>query len=154
MASITIPGGTITSTEVSSTADLNGKQVRSHYGKDSRQVNGSNVAAKTEVIHTAKAAGSVTAFKVAVVTAPTGGDLAFTADLQKSTGGGAFATILSAVVTINSTKTDRSVTAGTVSSAAYSAGDIFQIVYAVTGSTGSQGQGALAEAFFEEQYST
>lgn len=67
MASITIPGGTITSTEVSSTADLNGKQVRSHYGKDSRQVNASNVAAKTEAVHTAKAAGSVTAFKVAVV---------------------------------------------------------------------------------------
>jgi len=147
---IPIPSGSITEAALKSTFRLPAAKGIHHFGKEHRQLGGADVAAKTDLIHIASYAGSVVAFKVVTITAPTGGDKAFTVDLKKSTGGGAVATILSAVVTVNSTSTSLVVQSGTISSADYVAGDIFEVVVAVSGSTGSQGQGVIAEAFFDE----
>lgn len=145
-----LPAGCVGNSEVATNAGISASKLIHEISKCSPKASGTDVTAGTEMIHTAKGSGSISAFKVAVDTAPTGGDKAYTVDLKKSTGAGAFATVLSAVVTVNSSSTTRTVYSGTVSSATYAAGDIFEVVWAVSGSTGSQGQGALAEVFFEE----
>ncbi len=148
---IYLPAGCLDATHPASATKFNASNVIHHFGKDHRQASGSDVASKTELVHVASYAGTINGFKVGISVAPTGGDKQYTVDLQKSTGGGAFASILSAVVTIDSGKSDRSVTAGTISSPTYAAGDIFQVVVTASGTTGSQGQGVVCEAFFQEQ---
>jgi hypothetical protein len=150
MSTLYIPAGSITNAEIASSAAIGAGKVVQEFARDSRQANGADVASKTELIHTARAAGTIGALKVALTTAPTGGNKKFTVDLQKSTGGGAFATVLSAVVDIDNTDTSLTVVSGTLAASAYVSGDIFAIVWTASGTTGNQGQGAIAEVFFEE----
>ena len=87
-------------------------------------------------------------------TAPAGGgDKKWTVDVKKSTGAGAFATVLSAVVTIDTTSVDRRLQVGALSTAAiaYVDGDLFQVVVTATGATGSQGQGGCVTLWLDEQ---
>jgi hypothetical protein len=115
------------------------------------QAAGADVATKTEPCHAAHADGTLEAVDIFVTTAPTGGDKAFTVDFQKSTGGGAFATMFSAVVTINSSKTAKTVYPATLAAGVtYVAGDVFQWVITASGSTGSQGQGLCCVAKLRE----
>ena len=65
--------------------------------------------------------------------------------------GGAFATVLSAVLTFSSTDSDRGTESGVVSSAAYNSGDTFRVVVTASGSTGSQGDGMACTALYDEQ---
>lgn len=104
---------------------------------------GSDVADKTIPIHHFAYAGKVVAVNVVPYTAPTGGDKAYTVDIQKGNQGSAPSTILSSVVTINSSDANRQVNAATLSSSPTScaAGDILVAIIDATGSTGSQGQG-------------
>lgn len=100
------------------------------------------VAAVTKTLGTIHYTGEVVEVSVFPVTAPTGGDLAFTVDIKKSTGAGAFATILTGVVTVNSSSTSRTVQFATLSGTpALVRGDALQVVIAVSGSTGTQGAG-------------
>jgi hypothetical protein len=151
MSTLYIPAGSITDAEIASNADIGAAKVIHEIAVFADQVPGTAVVAATRVVHVARAAGTIAAFKIGVITAPTGGDKAYTVDLQKSTGTGAFASVLSAAYTVNSSSADKtaySATLGTTTT--YVAGDIFEIVIAVSGSTGTQGQGVIAEAFFEE----
>lgn len=147
---IAIPAGSLTDDAIAANAAIAAAKLVQEITGKAAQNGGADVAAATVPIHAAYKAGTVVGFRVALLAAPTGGDKAFTVDLKKSTGGGAFATILSAVVTIDNSKANNTTYSGTVSSGAYSAGDIFQVVIAVSGSTGSQGQGVIAEAIFHE----
>ncbi len=93
---------------------------------------------------------NLASFKVFNSTAPTG-DRSFTVDLQKSTGGGAFATILSAVITRNSSDTDRTTETATISNAALIAGDVLRVVVAYTaGTTGTVPLGVAAQIMVEQ----
>lgn len=111
---------------------------------------GSVVATATADVFIATEVCNLASFKVFNSTAPTGGDKAFTVDLQKSTGGGAFATILSAVITRNSSDTDRTTETATISSAALIAGDVLRVVVTASGSTGTQGSGVTAQIMVEQ----
>ena len=119
--------------------------------KTYQQSPGADVAAATSYFYTAAASGTLSGVDVFVDTAPAGGDKHFTVDVKKSSGGGAFATVLTAVVNISSTTSTRSVTAATIASGPYSAGDTFQIVLTPAGSSGSQGQGLLVTGTFDEE---
>ncbi len=111
---------------------------------------GTNVVAVSKIVHIAGGAGVVSAIVVTPSTAPTGGDLKWTVDVLKSTGGGAFATILPAVVSIDNTVADFRGIAVEVSTLTYADGDLLQIVVAVSGSTGSQGQGGEITLWLDE----
>jgi hypothetical protein len=150
MSTLYIPAGSITNTELATNAAIAASKAVHHFAKHYGQDNGADVASKTHLLHAAKTAGVLAAVEVAVSTAPTGGDKKFTVDVQKSTGGGAFATMLSAVVTIDSGKSNFSVTAGTISGASYAAGDILEVIVTASGSTGSQGQGLSVDAYLQE----
>lgn len=80
----------------------------------------------------------------------TGGDRTVNVDLQKSTGGGAFATILSATIQFTSADTIRTVKAGSLSSTSLVAGDLLQIVVTVAGAAGNQAQGLTVMVDIQE----
>lgn len=102
------------------------------------------VAAVTQTLESIHYVGEVVEVSVFPITAPTGGDLAFTVDVKKSTGAGAFATILSSVETVDSGSADRTAQYATLSGTPTLArGDALQVVIATSGSTGSQGVGVV-----------
>lgn len=105
------------------------------------QASGADVASASVPVHICKEAGSLVAVEVMAVTAPTGGNKQFTVDVQRGNQAGAFSSLLSAVVTIDSSKADRQVVAGSISTSALADGDTLRVVVAASGSTGSQGQG-------------
>lgn len=119
--------------------------------QSSRQLEGTAVVARTEPIYVATGAGTIESFRCHVPVAPVGGTTGFTVDLEKSTGGGAYASILSAVITVNDSNTaDRETEVGALSANSFVAGDAFRVVWALVGSGGTQAQGALAQADFIE----
>jgi hypothetical protein len=147
---IYIPGGNITNAEVSDTAAIAASKLVHHFIARHSQGVGTAVVTSTEVIHVAKAAGTVAALRIGVVTAPTGGNKQFTVDVKKSTGAGAFTSILSAAYAVDNTKANLTTYSGVIGTATYAAGDIFEIVVTASGSTGTQGWGVCANVFFQE----
>ena len=75
-----------------------------------------------------------------------------TVDLKKSSGGGAFASVLTAALVINSATAVRTAVAAVLDAAKddYAAGDVFEVVVSVSG-TGTQAQGLVVTVFFEER---
>lgn len=145
-----LPAGSVGDAHIDATDPLSTNKVTHQHAATYAQASGAVVADATQLFYIARATGTIAAMKVAIDTAPTGGDKAYTVDLKKSTGGGAFASILSAVVTVNSSSTSLSVVAGTLSTATYAASDIFEIVVDASGSTGTQGYGVCVLVEFEE----
>lgn len=92
------------------------------------------VATGTSRVFIALASGSVQQVAVSLDTVPTSSDTV-TIDVQKSTGGGAYATILSSTVLLNSSSVARTVYTGTISSASFIAGDILRVNYTVVGTS-------------------
>ena len=111
-----------------------------------------NVATETMPVHIVQGGtGEIVAFEVFPITAPTGSD-SYTVDLHKSTGAGAFATVLSAVVTMNSSDTDRTLNAATISAADLVDGDCLEVVIAIGSNT--TGKGVVCTVTLREDPST
>jgi hypothetical protein len=74
-----------------------------------------------------------------------GADRTITVDIQKSTGGGAFATVMTSTIDITNATTVRTAVAGVVAAGGLSLvdGDILQAVVTVAGAAGAQAQGLL-----------
>jgi len=116
-----------------------------------KQVAGADVASKSEVVHIARAAGTIVAVQVSAETAPTGGDKQFTVDLRKGSQSAAYATVLSAVVTYDDASTaDKQVLSGTLSTTTYAAGDQLKVIVTASGTTGSQGQDLCVTVWLRE----
>jgi hypothetical protein len=103
----------------------------------------STVAATIVPIHHFRKAGKIVAVNVVPYTAPTGGDLAYTVDVKLGNQATPPATVLTGVITINSSDANRQVNAGTLTSSPTNcaAGDFITAEVAVSGSTGTQGLG-------------
>ena len=114
-----------------------------------------DVVSASEPIHVGYGDGTIVAFWVTPDTVPTtvsaSCDLQYTVDLQRSTALGAFASILSAVITIDDGDVDKTRYAATLSATTYVTTDIFRVVVTVSGSTGNQGQGLVAEVVLYEE---
>lgn len=82
----------------------------------------------------------------------TGADRTVTIDFKKSTGGGAFATVLSSTIVFNNGSTALVDSAGTLASSSMVDGDLLQITVAVAGAAGNQAQGLACCAFYIEDY--
>ena len=119
--------------------------------KTYQQAGGADVVAASSYVYTAAAAGKLSGVDVFVDTPPAGGDKGYTLDVKKSTAGGAFTTVLSSLVTVNSSTSLRSVVAAVIASVAYVGGDSFKVDVALIGSTGSRGQGVLVTLTFDEE---
>lgn len=89
-----------------------------------------------------KANARVLDFEASITEAiATGADRTVTLDLQKSTGAGAFATILSSALAFNNGDTLRAVKTAAISSADLVDGDQLRFTVTVAGAAGAQAQG-------------
>ncbi len=152
-SSIDQPAGSIKNSHFSATASdrLAASKAVHQFAVAAEQKNGTDAVSETRIVHIAKGAGTVVDFQAVADAVPASGDKAASIDLQKSTGGGAFATLLTTPIVLNSSDTNRTPNTGTlVGSPTYAAGDLLAVVVTVSGSTGSQAQGLCARAMVQE----
>lgn len=140
---MTIPSGTITNDSVKSDAKIAGSKMQ-----QTRQYNhsqaGANIAAATEYFSIVTGTtGTLVSIEAAILETAAGGDRTVTIDLQKSTGGGAFATVLSSTIQLDSGNTIRVLEAGAISATGLVDGDILKLIVTVGGTTGTQPQGLV-----------
>ncbi|HEV7281059.1 MAG TPA: hypothetical protein VGN57_12715 [Pirellulaceae bacterium] len=141
---ITLPDGCVDDDAVAVGAQIAASKVF-HQPPVSRQLfeSSTTVAAKDELLSIIYGAtGSIVAFRAACAVAPTD-DHTFTVDLQKSTSGGAFASVLVDPIEFTVSDTARVAKSGTVETASLVVGDILKTVVAVTGTTGTQATGLV-----------
>ena len=151
--SLSVPSGSINDAAIaagSAGTNISSDKVRHQFSLELNQDTGTATTAQTRIVHIARGPGVIVGVSAVADVAPTGGDKAATVDVKKSTAGGAFASILSAVVTLNSSSTSKVVQAGSLSVTSFVAGDLLEIVIAISGSTGSQGQGVCATVMIAE----
>lgn len=141
--SIGISSGNLAASKFDSSGRRKAEYVEhEHKLQYSTATDATTVAAVTKTLGAIHYTGEVVEVSVTPITAPTGGDLAFTVDIKKSTGAGAFASILSAVETVDSSSVNRTAQYATLSGTpALVRGDLLQVVIATSGSTGTQGAG-------------
>ena len=145
------PSGSITNASVAASAGIEASKVIHRLALRYAQASGADVAAQTMLLHTFRNTATIEAVEVIPSTAPTGGDKAFTVDVQLGDASTAFATILSGVVTVNSSSANRTIQTGSLSTSSAADGDTLQVVVAASGSTGSQGQGLLVVVWVSEE---
>lgn len=149
---LTMPAGSVADDQVKAGAAIDGSKVLQRVPLRYAQANGADVASKTELLHVCRAAGKLIAVEIRVTTAPTGGDKQFTVDVQKaSDASGVWTSLLTSVVTIDATDADETRVAGTlVADPSTAAGAAIRVVVTASGSTGTQGQGVLVVATYQE----
>lgn len=149
---VSLPAASVVNENVAAGADLDASKLRHRHAAEYIQKAGSDVVSETKALHLTHGGGDLLLFRVRVETAPTGGDKAFTVDMQKAVEGSvSWTTVLSAVVTVDSTDANGTTDEGTISAVPYNATDAFRIVVTASGSTGAQGQGLHALALFDER---
>jgi hypothetical protein len=133
----------VANAQVSATADSAATKLEHQMNVPYGQPSGTAVAAETKSLFIVKGAtGSIVQFEAAIIgTIATGADRTVSVDLQKSTGAGAFATVLSAPIAFNNVSVIRTLTQATISSASLVDGDILQVVVTVAGAAGNQALG-------------
>lgn len=128
------PNGSITNTMVAPNAAINATKLIHQIPLLFNTAVGSAATTQTQMLHIGRAAGEVSSVEVCCNVAPTSSDQ-ITVDVKKGNAASAYTSILDSVVTVDSSNANREVVAGTISTVDYSAGDSFQVVLTVTGST-------------------
>jgi hypothetical protein len=110
------------------------------------------ITAGGKLLHISAVTGAVVALQAVAITAATGVDRTVVIDLQKSTGGAAFATVLTTTITLNASSVARVAQAAVVDATKISlaVGDLLQLVWTVAGSAGDQAKGLLVTAIIDE----
>lgn len=111
-----------------------------------------NVAAVTRLCHVVRGAtGEIVDVDAAIMAAMTT-DRSITVDLQKSTGGGAFATVFTTAIALDDTTVVRTATGGTLDATKTDlvAGDILELIVTLGGSSGTLAQGLVATVTLRE----
>ncbi len=148
---VTLPASSVTNAAIIAAAAIDATKVVQQFCSEYAQAPGSDIATATLDAHIAYAAGTLVSVQAAVTGLAATGDRSATIDLQRSTAGGAFATVLSAPITLSIADTIRVPDTATISSAAYVAGDLFRwVITQVAGSSGTRPQGLIARALFRE----
>jgi len=149
---INVPAGTIDNADVNAGAAIAATKLEHQFPISKGLVApGVAVTAMTKLLHiVAGATGEIVSIEAAVTTIATGADRSLSVDLQKSTAGGAFATVLSATADIDDEDTVRTAYAGTVSSASLVDGDILELIVTVAGSAANQAEGLIVTVQLRE----
>ena len=150
---LTIPDGAIDAASLKANAQIPSSKTVHRYRQVYNQAAGTDVVTETRILFIARAAGVWNSIEVFPAVAPTGGDKQFTVDVQKSSGGGAFATILSGVVTVNSSSADRTQQNAGINTTAIADGDVFEVIVTASGSTGTQGKDVSVTLDYDENAS-
>lgn len=147
-----VPAGSVANLHIEDAAGIDDAKLDHRMTFFHQQAPGAAVVAATQGLYIVRAAGTVLAVQAAVI-----GALAddasrhVTIDLKKSTGGGTFATVLSAAIDLTSSSTARTVYSATIASPTLAAGDILELVVAVSGGVGNQAQGLVVQVTVREE---
>lgn len=112
------------------------------------------VAALTKWVYTFfGATGELLDVDAFIAVVATGADRTITVDVQKSTGAGAFATIMTATIGFTNASAVRTAVSGTLAAGAGTlvAGDILQVVVTVAGAAGNQATGLTVSLKIREK---
>lgn len=147
-----IPDSAVNNADIVASAGIEATKLIHQYALSYNQTTGADVAAAQDFLHTFRSAATIVGMDVTPITAPTTGDRTFSVDLHKGSAGSAFASVLSAVVTIGQTDVDRTQRAATISNSTAVDGDMLKVVVTLTtGSTGNQGKGVLVTVWTREE---
>jgi hypothetical protein len=110
------------------------------------------VTALTQDIHIVRGVtGTLLAIQAAICgTIATGADRTVTVDLQKSTGAGAYATVLSSTVGFTNVSVLRTAVSGVLSGTSVIVADILRLIVTVAGAAGAQALGLVVTVTMEE----
>ena len=149
--SITLPNSSVGDSAVDATRPLGRTKSWHQTHRSGGQAPGSVVVAQTLDLFIANGAGTLVSFKAAITgTLATDASRHVQVDLQKSTGGGTFATMLSGVIDLTSASTLRTAVNAALSSSALVAGDILRAIVTVSGGAGTQADGLIFDATIAE----
>ena len=149
---ISLPNACVTDDHVTATAAIDASKLDHQYALQLNTAAGEAVADVTRIVHVAKAAGQLVAVKCCLDVTNVG-DSTISVDVQKSTGAGAFSSMLDAAETLSSStaaKTAVDATIGSGAAIAYAAGDLIEIEVDATVGTGTLGQGLCVVAYVRE----
>jgi hypothetical protein len=135
------PADSVGNSAIESAAGIEATKVVHQFPVLYEQVTGTAIVAATATVHIARASGTIVSLEGVITGSVTAGDYTATVDLKKSTGGGAFASVLSSTLVFDSGNTVRVLEAASINTTSYIDGDLLQITVAVAGTTGSQSQG-------------
>lgn len=147
---VTLPAASVGNSNITGVIDASKQEHRigTHYA----QAGGTAIVAATVdcgVVY--GATGSLVSLRAALTGSVTAGDYTVTIDLHRSTGGGAFATVLSSTIVLDSSSVIRVAEAAAFSSTAILTGDLLRLVVTVAGTTGSQSQGLVVQLLRDEK---
>lgn len=139
-------GGGIRNSDVASGAAIAATKLTHQFSID-RQLYAEGaavVALASELLHIVSGTtAEIVTFEGVITTQATGADRTVNVDLQKSTGGGAFASITTTDIEIDNTTAIRTAVAATLSNTSLSDGDVLRAVVSVAGSASAQAAGLL-----------
>jgi len=137
--------GTIQDADIAASANLDPTKMRHQYCSVFAQANSAAASDTGRVIHVVKGAtGTVVAFRAGSIVAATG-NATVTVDLKKNG-----TTMLSAVITLDSSNVAYILEEGTLSVTAVVAGDVLTLVIVATVGTGALPTGLFAEVVVRE----
>lgn len=136
---------TVTNAKVAGDAAIAESKLKHLHHRQFAQPN-TAAAAVTQVVHEARAAGSLLAVRAGSIAAAIG-DSTVTVDLRKNG-----STVLSGTIQLDSSNTAYISEAGGVAGAAYVAGDVFTVVITVSAGTGTLPTGVFVTALFGEAF--
>lgn len=150
----TAPSGSITNDSIQASAGISASKTVRHESINVELFGPAvSVAAVTKWLHIVRGAtGTIVAFEAAIAVAADDVSRTIDVDLHKSTGGGSFASVLSASADFTNSSTVRVPVAATISSAGLVDGDILAVVVAVAGGSGNQATGLTVTLTIEETY--
>jgi hypothetical protein len=148
------PSGAINNSHFS--ADANNRLAASktvhridlHYG----QANGADVVAAIQLLRVCRGAGTIVGISLRPTVVPAGGDKAYTVEVLKAAdGSGSWSSLLDAVFAVDSADTANTKLVGDlIGTPTVAADEAIRVVVAVSGSTGTQGQGFTLSIYLEE----
>lgn len=143
--SFTPPSSSITDAAIVGSAGVQASKLQHQYEIIYNQASGVNAATETRTIHVVKGAtATLLEFAAGAVTVLTGNDTC-TFDCKKNG-----TTILSSVISLASTDTNRVIKTGTLSVTTAVAGDWFEVIVTATHNTGTLPQGIAARLTLRE----
>jgi hypothetical protein len=147
-----LPANTLRNAGVAADAEIEtSKMAHRHVEHYSQPTGTAVVAGNAAMALITVGAGTLKQFSAAITGAvATDVSRTVTVDLKKSTGGGAFASVLSAALVFNSVSALLEFASATLSSVALVEGDVLQVTVAVAGGSGSQAQGLVVKLIYDE----
>lgn len=139
-----VPDASFGNAQIDAANPIDQTKLKHQYIQVYAQPHGTAAVTERKVNHVARSTGTVEAIEAGIVVAAAGA-ATVTVDLRKNG-----TTILSAVITINNTHVAYQEVAGTISSAAYVVGDVFELVVTATAGGGTLPQGLYVDVKYRE----